>query len=165
MGEVKKAPRREIPFGGDKNAEFRRRMMEHRRLRGLLTRAAGAARRRGDMGAAVQYDDIGRSRGVRVGGIDRTPRIRQQVLQEIAQDEQIAGKNQDEQIRLAAGMGGRNRIPKIDPKAPGQGVAKKKNPIKVGLKPDDFGEDDVFNTGEPNTIDYNLYGLDDTPFK
>tara|TARA_R110002020_G_scaffold105974_3_gene246996 strand:- start:25203 stop:25700 length:498 start_codon:yes stop_codon:yes gene_type:complete len=165
MGEVKKAPRRDIPFGGDENAEFRRRMMEHRRLRGLLTRAAGAARRRGDTAAAAQYNEIGRTKGVRVGGLDRTPRIRQQVLQEIAQDEQIAGKNQDEQARLAAGMGGRNRIPKIDPKAPGQGVAKKKNPIKVGVKPDDFGEDDVFNTGEPNTIDYNLYGLDDTPFK
>tara|TARA_Y100000401_G_scaffold116736_1_gene123249 strand:- start:2200 stop:2628 length:429 start_codon:yes stop_codon:yes gene_type:complete len=68
-------------------------MGEYRRVRNLLNRAAGAARRRGDATSYISLVDLGAKRGIQVGGTDRVPRIQQKVLADMARDRENAIAN------------------------------------------------------------------------
>lgn len=106
--------KRDMPFN---DPNVRRRLMEHKRLRGLLTRAAAAARRRGDARAAMSYQDLGASRGIRVGGLDQALRQRQQVLTDMALEKAEGKKNEANRDKIEA-LAGRDipnlRFPKVD---------------------------------------------------
>jgi len=91
MANIDSTPK-DIPYSGDQRAEFQTRMGEYRRIRNLLNRAAGAARRRGDA-SYLSLVDLGAKRGIQVGGTDRVPRIQQKVLADMARDRENAIEN------------------------------------------------------------------------
>ena len=92
MANIDSTPR-DIPYSGDQRPEFQTRMGEYRRVRNLLNRAAGAARRRGDATSYISLVDLGAKRGIQVGGTDRVPRIQQKVLADMARDRENAIEN------------------------------------------------------------------------
>ena len=92
MANIDSTPR-DIPYSGDQRPEFQTRMGEYRRVRNLLNRAAGAARRRGDATSYISLVDLGAKRGIQVGGTDRVPRIQQKVLADMARDRENAIAN------------------------------------------------------------------------
>tara|TARA_R100000234_G_C4891392_1_gene131609 strand:+ start:101 stop:607 length:507 start_codon:yes stop_codon:yes gene_type:complete len=92
MANIDSTPK-DIPYSGDQRAEFQTRMGEYRRIRNLLNRAAGAARRRGDATSYISLVDLGAKRGIQVGGTDRVPRIQQTVLADMARDRENAIAN------------------------------------------------------------------------
>ena len=92
MANIDSTPR-DIPYSGDQRPEFQTRMGEYRRVRNLLNRAAGAARRRGDATSYISLVDLGAKRGIQVGGTDRVPRIQQKVIADMARDRENAIEN------------------------------------------------------------------------
>ncbi len=81
----------------DSDAEFRRRVMEHKKRRGLLTRAQSKFRRQNtpeSLIKAAEVQALGDRLGVRVGGHDRAERINAQVRMEMEEDRRRMGMGQ-----------------------------------------------------------------------
>ena len=124
----KEIPQQRYSFARSTTAEGRnqrRAVMEHRRMRGLLTRAYSAARRaahanrRSPRGNFQHYEnmmsilDMGAQRGIQVGGVDRAKRIEQQVLSNRERMRNIGHSNL--QLHQAAGMGLTTPTPREEP--------------------------------------------------
>ena len=80
--------------------EFRERLGQHRKMRGLLSRAYRKARRNKDYLGAASIVGRGAEAGIKVGGIQSYEELRGSILRDIAQDaadtERIVGERPTE---------------------------------------------------------------------
>jgi hypothetical protein len=141
--------KREVPYSGEDRPIFQRKMGEYRRIRNLLNKAAGAARRRGDATGYISLVDTGAKRGIQVGGTDSVERMRQTVLGQMDREKEGAIENE-----------GLNKKIKALGKKPMKGLNEKKPPKVNVIPPGSDEEKEALQQSPLNNPDY-MFGLYD----